>query len=222
MPGEAFPLETIAQAIAARLGERGAPLAARVPLLREAVSEQLVAAFARKNALLAAAIWIPRADLPVLALNEFRLVLRLAQAYGAADDPPERLPELAATLGAGFGLRALARQALCLAPGAGWPVKVAVAYAGRVRSARPRASASSLRLRRRSRPEPRAPRLDGAQALRQTRPGPRLDLVVAVLRLAPSHLEVLEPRISFFDLQELFGFAFRHHRSPPGRELAGS
>ena len=66
----------------------------------------------------------------MLALNEFRLVLRLAQAYGAADDPPERLPELAATLGAGFGLRALARQALCLVPGAGWPVKVAVAYAG--------------------------------------------------------------------------------------------
>ena len=45
--GQAFPLEAIARAIAARLGERGAPLAARVPLLREAVSEQLVAAFAR-------------------------------------------------------------------------------------------------------------------------------------------------------------------------------
>src|SRR5262249_49499660 len=34
--GEAFPLELIACAIAARLGEHGAPLAARVPLLREA------------------------------------------------------------------------------------------------------------------------------------------------------------------------------------------
>jgi uncharacterized protein (DUF697 family) len=128
--GEAFPLETIARAIAARLGEHGAPLAARVPLLREAVSEQLVAAFARKNGLLAAATWIPGADLPVLALNQFRLVLRLAQVYGAADDPPERLPELAATLGAGFGLRALARQGLSLVPGARWPVRVAVAYAG--------------------------------------------------------------------------------------------
>jgi uncharacterized protein (DUF697 family) len=128
--GEAFPLETIAQAIATRLGEDGAPLAARVPLLREAVSQRLVEAFARKNGLLAAAIWVPGADLPVLALNQFRLVLRLAQAYGVADDPPERLPELTATLGAGFGLRALARQALCLVPGAGWPVKVAVAYAG--------------------------------------------------------------------------------------------
>src|SRR4051812_13626619 len=86
---------------------------------------------------------------------------------------------------------------------------------GRVRSARPRAFASSSLLRRRGRPEPRAPRLDSAQALRQTRPGPWLDLVVAVLGLAPSHLEVLEPRISFFDLQELFGLAFRHHRHLP-------
>jgi uncharacterized protein (DUF697 family) len=128
--GEAFPLEKIARAIAARLGEHGAPLAARVPLIREAVSEQLVASFARKNGLVAAAIWIPGADLPFLALNEFRLVLRLAQAHGAADDVVDRLPELAATLGAAFGLRALARELLDFVPGAGWPLKAAIAYAG--------------------------------------------------------------------------------------------
>jgi uncharacterized protein (DUF697 family) len=124
--GQAFPLEAIARAIAARLGERGAPLAARVPLLREAVSEQLVAAFARRNAVLAVVPWGRRADLPLLALNELRLVLRVAQAYGAADDPSERLPELAATVGVGLALRALARAV----PRAGRPINVAVAYAG--------------------------------------------------------------------------------------------
>jgi uncharacterized protein (DUF697 family) len=128
--GEAFPLEAIARAIAARLGEHGAPLAARVPLLREAVSEQLVASFARKNGIVAAAIWIPGADFPVLALNQLRLVLRLAQAHGAAGDVAERLPELAATLFAGFGLRALARELLDLIPGAGWALKGAIAYGG--------------------------------------------------------------------------------------------
>lgn len=127
--GQALPLEAIAWTLAARLGERGAPLAARVPLLRKPVSEQLVASFARRNGVLAAAPWI-KTDLPVLAMNELRLVLRLAQAYGAADDPPERLPELAAALGAGLGLRALARESRRLMPGAGWPVKVALAYAG--------------------------------------------------------------------------------------------
>jgi uncharacterized protein (DUF697 family) len=127
--GEPFPLETIARAIAARLGEDGAPLAGRVPLLREAVSEQLVASFARKNAVLAAAVWIPGADLPVLTLNELRLVLRLSQVYGAGGGR-ELLPELTATLGAGFGLRTVARELLDVIPVAGWALKGAVAYGG--------------------------------------------------------------------------------------------
>jgi uncharacterized protein (DUF697 family) len=124
-----FPLERIARAIAARLGEDGAPLAARIPLLRDAVCEWLVTSAARKNGVLAAAIWIPGADLPVLMLNELRLVLRLAQVYGL-DGRRERLAELGATLGAGFGLRALARELLDLIPVAGWAVKGAVAYGG--------------------------------------------------------------------------------------------
>jgi uncharacterized protein (DUF697 family) len=128
--GRPFPLEAIARAVATRLGEHGAPLAARVPLLREAVGERLVSSFAKKNGIVAAAIWIPGADLPVLALNELRLVLRLAQAHGAADDVGDLLPELAATLGAAFGLRALARETLALVPGAGLAVKAGVAYAG--------------------------------------------------------------------------------------------
>jgi uncharacterized protein (DUF697 family) len=94
------------------------------------VSEQLVARFARRNGIVAAAAWIPGADLPVLALNELRLVLRLAQAQGAARDIGDRLPELAATLCAGFGLRALARELVDLAPGPGWVVKAAIAYSG--------------------------------------------------------------------------------------------
>jgi uncharacterized protein (DUF697 family) len=127
--GQGFRLETIARAIAARLGESGAPLAGRVPLLREAVSQQLVESFARKNGLVGAAVFIPGADLPVLALNEIRLVLRIAQAYGA-EAGAERLPELVATLGAGFGLRALARELLGFITLAGWAVKGAVAYGG--------------------------------------------------------------------------------------------
>jgi uncharacterized protein (DUF697 family) len=129
-PGEGFPLEAIAKAIAGRLGEEAAPLAARVPLLRRAVAQQLVAAFARKNGIVGAAVFVPGADLPLLALNELRLLLRLEQAYGLEIDPRERLPEIAATFGLGFGMRALARELLDLVPVAGWAVKGAVAYAG--------------------------------------------------------------------------------------------
>lgn len=127
--GEGFPLAAIARAIAARLEEDGAPLAAHVPLLREAVSERLVSAFARKNGLVAAAVWIRGADLPVLALNQLRLVLRIAQLHGR-EDARERLPELAAAVGAGVGLRRLAREAADTVPAAGWAVRVVVAYGG--------------------------------------------------------------------------------------------
>jgi uncharacterized protein (DUF697 family) len=129
-PGTGFPIDVLVKTIAGRLGEEGAPLAARVPVLRRAVAEQLIATFARKNGVVAAAVFIPGVDLPVLARNEVRLVLRLEQAYGLEIDPRGRVPEIAATLAVGFGLRAVARELLDLVPVAGWAVKGAVAYAG--------------------------------------------------------------------------------------------
>ncbi len=128
--GEGFPVGEITRVIAARLGEDGAPLAARLPVLRRPVCEQLVAGFARKNGIFAAAVFVPGADLPVLALNQVRMLLRIEQAYGLEVDLRERAPELLATVGAGLGLRAVARQLLGVVPVAGWAVKGAVAYAG--------------------------------------------------------------------------------------------
>jgi uncharacterized protein (DUF697 family) len=129
-PGEGFPLEEIARVVAARLGEEAAPLGRRVPVLRHAVAERLVAEFSRKNGFIGAAIFVPGADLPVLALNQLRLLLRVEQLYGLDPDLRERLPEIVATLGLGFGLRALARELLDAVPFAGWVIKGAVAYAG--------------------------------------------------------------------------------------------
>jgi uncharacterized protein (DUF697 family) len=128
--GTGFPVDELLRTIAARLGEDAAPLAARLPLLRRAVADRLVADFSRKNGIVAAAVFVSGADLPVLALNQLRLLLRLEQAYGLAIDPRERLPEVAATVAAGVGLRALARELLEVVPVAGWALKGAVAYAG--------------------------------------------------------------------------------------------
>jgi uncharacterized protein (DUF697 family) len=128
--GEGFPVATIAHVIAALLGEDGAPLAARVPVLRGPVSDVLIASFARRCGIVAAAVFIPGADLPVLALHQIRMVLRLEQAYGLNPDLRERAPELAATIAAGFGLRGVARQLLGVIPVAGWAVQGAVAYTG--------------------------------------------------------------------------------------------
>jgi uncharacterized protein (DUF697 family) len=128
-PGQGFPVEELAAVLARRLGEAATPLAARLPVLRDAVCAHLVESFARRNAITAAAVFVPGADLPILTLNQARLVLRIASAYGAEIDG-QRLPELLAVLGAGFGFRALAREALDFVPVAGWALKGAVAYAG--------------------------------------------------------------------------------------------
>jgi uncharacterized protein (DUF697 family) len=128
-PGEGFPVEEIAAAVAARLGEAGTGLAARVPVLREPVCRELIESFSRKNGILAVAIFVPGADFPVLTLNQIRLVLRIGAAHGVEIDQ-QRLPEVLATVAAGFGFRALARQLLGAIPVAGWAVKGGVAYGG--------------------------------------------------------------------------------------------
>ena len=128
-PGQGFPVEAIADALAARLGERGTALAARLPVLRPAVCRHLISQYSKKNALVAAAVFVPGVDLPVLTLNQIRLVLRIALAYGEEIDR-QRAVELLGVVGAAFGFRAAARELLDLVPVAGWAVKGVVAYTG--------------------------------------------------------------------------------------------
>jgi uncharacterized protein (DUF697 family) len=128
-PGQGFPLDEIAAAVARRLGEDGTSLAARLPVLRGAVCDELIRSFSKRNAIVSAAVFIPGVDLPVLTLNQTRLVLRIALAYGQEIDN-SRAIELLGVVGAGFGFRAVARELLDFVPVAGWAVKGAIAYGG--------------------------------------------------------------------------------------------
>jgi len=128
-PGAGFPVEAIAAAIARRLGEDSTSLAARLPVLRGAVCDELIRAFSRRNGLISAAVFVPGVDMPLLTINQIRLVLRIALAYGEPVDNTRGV-ELLGVVGAGFGFRAVARQLLDFVPFAGWAVKGGVAYAG--------------------------------------------------------------------------------------------
>jgi uncharacterized protein (DUF697 family) len=128
-PGEGFPVDEILDAVAARLGESGTALAARLPVLRGPLSRGLIESFSRKNGIVAVAIFVPGADFPVLTLNQLRLVLRLAALHGVEVDQ-QRLPEVLATVGLGLGFRAFARQLVGVVPVAGWLLQGAVAYTG--------------------------------------------------------------------------------------------
>jgi uncharacterized protein (DUF697 family) len=127
--GTGFPVEEIARRLARVLGESATPLAARLPVLRHAVCEELIRRISRQNGLVGVAVFVPGADLPVLTLNQVRLVLRIADAYGFEIDR-DRLPEVLGVLGSGLGFRAVARSAIGAVPVVGWAVKGAVAYAG--------------------------------------------------------------------------------------------
>ncbi len=103
-PGSGFPLDRIAAAIARTLGERATPLAARLPVLRDAVVDRLIHQFSRQNAVIGVAVFVPGADLPVLTANQVRMLMRIADAYGFELDR-ERIPEILGVVGTGFGFR---------------------------------------------------------------------------------------------------------------------
>lgn len=128
-PGEPLPVERIAARVVDRLDEDAYVLARRIPALRKPACEEIVRRVSKQNAALGAAIFVPGADMPILTVNQIRMVVQIAAAYGEEIDR-ERALELLAVLGAGLGLRSVARQALAFVPGAGWALKGGVAYAG--------------------------------------------------------------------------------------------
>ncbi len=128
-PGSILPVEEIGARLAHALGEAATPLAARLPVLRRPVCEEMIRKFSRQNAFIGLAFFVPGTDLPVLTLNQIRLVLRIADAYGFEVDS-ERLPEVLAVIGSAFGFRALARRTVGLVPIVGWVLKGGVAYVG--------------------------------------------------------------------------------------------
>ena len=105
-------------------------LAKGYPPFRRAVCEEVIRHNARQNAVVGA-LPIPGADMPVMTANQARMVLNIAAAYGE-ELSMERARELLGVLAAGFGLRALSRQAVKLVPIGGWVAAGAIGYAGTV------------------------------------------------------------------------------------------
>jgi uncharacterized protein (DUF697 family) len=93
------------------------------------VVERVIETAARRNAVIATAVWIPGADMPLLTAVDMRMVLQIGVCYGI-DVNADRVVELLGILGAGFGLRTAARELLDVVPLAGWVVKGGVAYSG--------------------------------------------------------------------------------------------
>ena len=130
--GTELPVAALATAIA-RAGSDGAlSLAARLPLLRPAVTRRLIGTTALTNAAIAASPGLKQSHLPLLTLAQSRMLLLLGLSRGDVlpRDPQDLAvaagPAIAGSLGVGLCARAFVRRL----PIRGALVRAAVAYAG--------------------------------------------------------------------------------------------
>lgn len=109
-PGRGLPVAETARTLARALGPHGPSVAARLPVLRPAVTRHLAKHASIRNGLIGATSFLPGADLPTLTLNQALLVARTAVASGRKGSPESLLPELAGVAVAGLAARQLARK----------------------------------------------------------------------------------------------------------------
>jgi hypothetical protein len=108
-PGQGFPLAEIADTLARLLDHDAVPLAARLPALRPAVVERLVAQGSLKAGVAALLVARRRELFPLLVVQQLRLALDVAAASGQRLSR-ERAPELAAVVAVGFATRTAVRR----------------------------------------------------------------------------------------------------------------
>jgi uncharacterized protein (DUF697 family) len=119
----------LARRLAAVAGDDGLRLAAVLPALRPAVVEHIIDSTSRQNAVVGVLVFVPGADMPVMTLNQIKMVLKIGAAYGH-QPTPERFIEMMTIIASGFGIRALARKGVTYVPGLGWALKGVVGYTG--------------------------------------------------------------------------------------------
>ncbi len=121
--------EKLAEAIVDANGERFVSLARRYPRLRKVAAHRVIEETSRQNGVVGVAFFVPGTDMPVMTLNQIKMVLSLAVMHGE-ELSRDRAVEILGVVGAGLGLRTVAREALGFIPGPGWALKGALGYSG--------------------------------------------------------------------------------------------
>ena len=127
--------DKLAAWLADAVGEKDLALAANFAFCRRAVVGALVERCALENAAIGAVSLIPGSDFPLMCVNQAKLALDVAAAFGQ-DVEPTRALELAGVVGAGLGYRALARTLVGLVPGLGLVLKAGIGYGGTLATGR--------------------------------------------------------------------------------------
>lgn len=133
-----IPIDTAAAAaldrrmgewVVAACREKRLALALSFPFVRRPLSLEAVSATSLQNAGIGLVLFIPGADMPLMTLNQAKMLLQIAAAYGEPMSVA-RVKELAAIVGGAFACRSVARQVAGAVPAIGCAVKAGVGYAG--------------------------------------------------------------------------------------------
>lgn len=138
-PNEPYALDGAAGSLSERMGgwviaacnDKRLAFALAFPFVRKPLSLEAVNSTALQNAGVGLLVIIPGADMPVMTLNQAKMLLMIAAAYGEELNI-KRVKELAALVGGAFACRAAARQLVAFVPALGWAVKAAIGYTGTV------------------------------------------------------------------------------------------
>lgn len=103
--------------------------AAAYTFVRRPLALECVHTTSLQNAGIGALFIIPGADMPLMTLNQMKMVLQIAAAFGQ-EVTMQRWRELAAVVGGGFALRSVARQVVPLVPVAGFALRAGIGAAG--------------------------------------------------------------------------------------------
>lgn len=136
--GENEPIvldEEATQALDERMGrwvvsvcyEKRLAFAIAFPFMRRPLAKDAVQTTAFENAGIGLIPFLPGADLPVMTLNQAKMALQIAAAYGCEMDK-NRVKELAAVLVGAYLSRSLARKLIAAVPVLGIVIKPGIAY----------------------------------------------------------------------------------------------
>lgn len=99
------------------------------PFVRRPLAKDAVQQTALQNAGVGLVPFIPGADLPIMTLNQAKMVLQIAAAYGQEMNKG-RWKEMAAVIGNAYLCRTLTRELVRLVPVLGFITRTGVAYGG--------------------------------------------------------------------------------------------
>lgn len=117
----------VARWSAENLSDERLALASNFEFMRHAIAQEIIKKTSLQNGVIGGVMFIPGADMPLLTLNQIKMVMQTAAVYGA-DMNKERIKEIVSVVAGAFVSRTIARELVALVPGVGWAIKAAIAY----------------------------------------------------------------------------------------------